>query len=112
MAIRHAVPGEVIDVRPLGKDFETPQTRTLFKTKDMEVIRLVLRKGKDIATHSVPGEITVHYFEGRATLTASGRACELTPGTMLFLNSGEPHSVQAAEDSSLLVTILLPGNAP
>src|SRR4029078_9866244 len=100
MAIHHAAPGEIIGVRPLGDDFETAQTKTLFKTKDMEVIRLVLPKGKELATHSAPGEITVQCIEGRASFSASGRSCELLPVTLLYLNSGEPHSVQAAEDTS------------
>jgi quercetin dioxygenase-like cupin family protein len=112
MAIHHAAPGEVIDVGPLGENIGTAQTRTLLKTKAMEVIRLVLRKGKEIATHSAPGEITVVCVEGRATLLVSSGACALTPGSMLYLNAGEPHAVHAAEDSSLLVTILLPSNAP
>lgn len=107
MAIPHAAPGEVIDVRPLGEAIETAQTRTLVKTNAMEVIRLVLRKGKEIATHSAPGEITVHCVEGKVTITSAGKSCELTTGTMLYLASGEPHSVHASEDSTLLVTILL-----
>jgi quercetin dioxygenase-like cupin family protein len=74
----------------------------------MEVIRLVLRKGKEIATHSAPGENTVHCIEGKVTFTSAGKSCELTTGTMLYLAAGEPHSVQASENATLLVTILLP----
>ena len=107
MAIHHAAPGEVIDIRPLGENVTTERTKTLVKTKDMEVIRLVLPKGKDIPTHTAPGEITVQCIEGRAIFSASGKNYELIPGKMLYLNSGEPHSVHAEENSSLLVTILL-----
>jgi len=109
MAIHHAVPGELIDVRPLGNAWATAQTKTLLKTKEMEVIRLVLPKGKELATHAAPGEITVQCIEGRASFSNSGRSCELLPGTMLYLGAGEPHSVLATEDCSLLVTILLHG---
>ena len=108
MAIPHAAPGEVIDVRPLGEAIESAQTRTLFKTNAMEVIRLVLRKGKEIATHSAPGEITVHCLEGTVAFKSPGKSCDLKTGTMLYLAAGEPHSVQAAENATLLVTILLP----
>ena len=41
---------------------------------------------------------------------ACGRSCGPIPGTVLCLNSGEPHSVHAAEGSSLPVTSLLPRN--
>jgi quercetin dioxygenase-like cupin family protein len=108
MAIPHAAPGEVIDVGPLGSDLESTHTKTLIKTNDLEVIRLVLPKGKSIATHSAPGEITVHCIEGKATLATAGKSAALSPGTMLYLSSGEPHSVAAAENSTLLVTIVLP----
>lgn len=107
MAIPHAAPGEVIDVRPLGEAIASAQTRTLFKTNALEVIRLVLRTGKEIATHSAPGEITVHCVEGKATVALADKSCELNAGTMLYLAAGEPHSVHASEDSTLLVTILL-----
>lgn len=33
---------------------------------------------------------------------------ELESGSLLYLNANEPHSVRAVEDSSLLLTILLP----
>jgi quercetin dioxygenase-like cupin family protein len=107
MAIPHAVAGEVIDVGPLGSNLESNHTRTLIKTHDLEVIRLVLPKGKSIATHSAPCEITVHCIEGQATLATSGKSAVLSAGTMLYLNAGEPHSVLASESSTLLVTMVL-----
>lgn len=107
MAIHHAQPGELIDIRPLGPSLTTTPTKTLIKSKELEVIRLVLRKGKDIPSHSAPGEITVQCIDGRASFSAAGQSRVLTPGTMLYLSAGEPHSVHAEEDSSLLITILL-----
>jgi hypothetical protein len=46
MAILHAVPGEVMDVRPLRAVIATTTTRTLVKTKAIDVIRLVLPAGR------------------------------------------------------------------
>jgi len=37
---------------------------------------------------------------------------ELDAGQMLVLAAGEPHSVVGLEDSSVLVTKLLPANPP
>jgi len=107
MAIHHAAPGEVIDVRPLGEKLASAQTSTLLKTNSLEVIRLVLPQGKEIATHAVSGEITLHCIEGKAAIASTGKACELVSGSMLYLTAGDPHSVRAVEDSTLLVTILL-----
>ena len=43
MAIPHAQPGEVIDIRPLGARLKESVTSTLIKTETLEVLRLVLR---------------------------------------------------------------------
>lgn len=107
MAIPHAQPGDVIDVRPLGPALAPAQTRTLFKTANLEVVRLVMAAGKQIAEHRAPGEITVQCLEGRIAFTALGRPQELTAGQLLYLPAGEPHSVRCIEDASFVLTILL-----
>lgn len=107
MAISHAKPAEVIDIRPLGTDLKSGQTATLIKTGSLEVIRLVLPAGKEIAPHSVPGEITVQCLEGNVAFWTGKSECELSAGKLLYLAESCEHSVRAVEDSSLLVTILL-----
>jgi quercetin dioxygenase-like cupin family protein len=107
MAIPHANPGDVIDVRPLGAALATTKTSTLFKTERIEVVRLVMAAGKEITQHKAPGEITVHCLEGRIAFTALGKTQELTAGQLLYLGPGEPHSVKCVEGASFLLTILL-----
>jgi quercetin dioxygenase-like cupin family protein len=107
MAIPHATPGQVIDVRPLGPALRQSLTTTLIKTARLEVIRLVLPAGKDIPPHKVAGEITVQCLEGRVAFTALGRTQELAAGQMLYLPGHELHALRGLEDASVLVTILL-----
>lgn len=107
MALPHARPGEVIDVRPWGPSLATARTATLIKTDRLEVVRLVMAAGKSIAEHKAPGEITIHCLEGRIALTALGQTCELTAGQLVYLHAAEPHSVACLEDASFLLTILL-----
>ena len=107
MAISHAQPGEVIDVRPLGSALATAKTATLFKTDRIEIVRLVMTAGKEIAEHKAPGQITVHCLEGKIAFTALGQTRELAAGQLLYLGAGEPHSVRCVEDTSFLLTILL-----
>lgn len=107
MAIPHAQPGEVIDVLPLGSALATAKTSTLLKTERVEIIRLVMVAGKVLSEHKARGEITVHCLEGKLAFTALGQTHELTAGQLLYLPSGEPHSVQCLEDASFLLTILL-----
>lgn len=107
MAIPHASPGDVIDVRPLGSELSSNKTHTLVKTDNFEVVRLVMDAGKEIAEHKAPGEITVQCLEGKIAFTAVGKTEELAAGQLLYLNAGEPHSVRCIEDASFLLTILL-----
>ncbi|WP_439629420.1 cupin domain-containing protein [Gemmata sp.] len=107
MAVAHARPGEVIDVRPLGPALATASTGTLLKTEKVEVIRLVMAAGKALAEHKARGEITVQCLEGKIAFTALGRTHDLAAGQMLYLPAGEPHSVRCLEDASLLLTVVL-----
>jgi quercetin dioxygenase-like cupin family protein len=107
MAIPHANPGDVIDVRPLGPALAGTKTHTLVKADKFEVVRLVMVAGKELAEHKAPGEITVQCLEGKIAFTTLGKTEELAAGQMLYLNAGEPHSVRCIEDASFLLTILL-----
>lgn len=107
MAIPHAKPGEVIDVRPLGPKLGDAQTTTLIKTDSIEVIRLVVPVGKEIPTHNVPGEITVQCLEGRVAFQTPDGDREMQGGSLLYLEGSHEHAVRAIDDASLLITIQL-----
>jgi quercetin dioxygenase-like cupin family protein len=108
MAIPHAKPGEVVDVRPLASALASAQTKTLLRAEQVEVIRLVVPVGKQIDEHKAKGEIVVQCLEGRVAFTAFGKTHNLEAGKLLYLPTGEPHSVKGIENASLLLTVLLP----
>jgi quercetin dioxygenase-like cupin family protein len=108
MAIPHARPGEAIDVHALTGTLALSKSTTLIKTPYIEVICMVLPAGKVLSEHKAPGEITVQCLEGRMTVRTMGQEKELQSGSMLFLSAQEPHSLQAIEDSSFLLTLVLP----
>lgn len=106
MAIPHAQPGDVIDVRPLVDTLAASRTKTLIKTPHVEVIRMVLPAGKILSEHKAVGEIIVQCVEGDITFTTMGEPKKLQAGDMLYLAAGEPHALEANEDSSFLLTIV------
>ena len=79
MAIPHAQSGQVIDVGPLGPSLADKRTVALFKTDDLEVMRLVLTAGKSLPPHKVAGEITIHCMEGRIDVTLKAKAGSCMP---------------------------------
>lgn len=107
MAIEHALPGQAIDVQPLGRNLSTERTTALFKSNDLEVMRLVLLAGKSLPPHKVPGEITIQCIEGALDVTAEGRNRILRAGNLLYLPGNVVHGVTALEDASALVTVAL-----
>ena len=107
MAIPHAKPGEVVDMRPLGSALSSKSTWTIVKTDSLEVIRIVMSAGKELPAHKVPGEITVLCLEGEVEFGVGNLKRELTAGQFLYLAGDSEHSLRARQDSSVLVTILL-----
>ncbi|HSC87737.1 MAG TPA: cupin domain-containing protein [Polyangiaceae bacterium] len=109
MAIQHALPGQVVDVKPFGDRIAREKTFVVFKSKDLEVLRLVLQAGHSVPEHSVSGEITVQCIEGSIDFTVGGQSHVLHAGQLLYVQGGAKHSVAALEDASVLVTIALRG---
>ena len=107
MALPHAQPLDIIDVRPLGIGLRESVTTSLIKTPTLQLMRLVLQAGQALPEHHVAGAISVHCLEGEANVTTPLRTCHLLAGQLVVLEGGEPHAVLAVTDASLLVTVLL-----
>ncbi len=107
MAIHHAEPGEVIDIRPLGSRLAQAVTTTLAKSDQLEIIQLILPARKQIPLHKFGCPITVQCLEGRIEFQVFGQWQTLEAGQMLFLTGGEMHAVKSLEDSSVLIAIHL-----
>ncbi len=107
MALPHAQPLDIIDVRPLGAGLLDAVTTSLLKTQALQLMRLVLPAGQGLPEHSVPGAITVQCLEGETVLTTPSRTCNLSAGQLVVLDGSEPHALKATTNSTLLVTILL-----
>ena len=111
MAMPHAVAGQPVDVQPLGAALRSARTTALFKSHDLEVMRIVLLAGKRVPPHAVPGEITLQCLEGSVDVTAGDAADSkthrLTAGQLLYLAGGVLHGLIGIEDASVLVTIAL-----
>ena len=107
MAQHHAASGDIIDVRPLGSAWDDHVTTAFFKSDQLELVRLLLPRGKLMQEHQVAGEITVMCIEGLIEFTAHGRKQQMAAGHLIHLAAGEPHSLHALADTTALLTICL-----
>jgi len=107
MALAHAQSGEPVDVRPLGAQLAGAQSVALFKSQDLEVMRVVLPQGKTMPSHSVRGEVTLQCLEGEVDIRLPDSVRPLQAGQLMYLGCGVAHALQARSDASLLLTIAL-----
>jgi quercetin dioxygenase-like cupin family protein len=107
MALQHAASGDKIALARGDDDIAYFTSVALAKTPHMELIRMVLPKERPMPVHKVDGEVTLQCLEGEIAVAAHGRSITLTPGEMLYLSGGVPHSISAVQDAVALMTILL-----
>lgn len=107
MATPRTLPGEPVDVGPLGDRLHETQTRALFKSRDLEVMWLVLPSGKGLPPHKVAGELTIQCIEGVIDVTVDGAQRQLNAGQLLYLPGDVVHDLTARVDASALVTVVV-----
>ena len=107
MALSHASSGQIVDILSTDGTLPSAKSFALFKSEQLEVMRVVLPAGKAFPPHRVAGEITVQCLEGRIDFSVDGQSQELRSGQLLHLEGGVLHGLVGIEDSSALVTIVL-----
>jgi quercetin dioxygenase-like cupin family protein len=83
--------------------------KTLVKYDDLRIALTALKSGRRIAEHQTEARISIQTFVGHLQVRAEGRTFSLPAGTLLALDRGLPHEVEALEDSAFLLTIAWPG---
>ena len=106
MALKHAEPGEVVDLRPLGERLAESRTHAIVRTESFEAIRLVLPARTEIGSHRLSGRIMLHCIEGAVEIGFPQGARRLGAGDWIYLEGQADHSLHAVADASLLMTVL------
>jgi quercetin dioxygenase-like cupin family protein len=86
--------------------------RTIVRAEDLRVVLIAMRAGAHIAEHVAQATAAIQVVSGRVRIRLprlarqhEDRFEELSPGRLLAMERGLAHSVEALEDSALLVTI-------
>jgi quercetin dioxygenase-like cupin family protein len=80
---------------------------SLVKDYGLNVMLMRLKRGARLHEHHTKGPLTVQVISGLVKLVAAGTPNEVAAGSMLALDRDIPHSVEALEDSALLLTTAL-----
>jgi quercetin dioxygenase-like cupin family protein len=78
---------------------------SLVKGEGINVALMMLKKGAKLQEHHTRGPITVQVIEGRINFVAKEKTQLVTAGMIVALDRGIAHSVEALEESSLVLTV-------
>jgi quercetin dioxygenase-like cupin family protein len=70
---------------------------------------IALVAGRELSEHENPGEATVHVLQGRVRLNGDGHGWEGSAGDLLIVPTAR-HSLEALEDSVVLLTVAKTGS--
>ena len=86
--------------------------RTIVRADDLRVVLIAIRAGGHITEHVAQATAAIQVVSGRVRIRLprlarqrEDRLEELLPGRLLAMEGGLAHSVEALEDSALLVTL-------
>jgi quercetin dioxygenase-like cupin family protein len=78
---------------------------TLVKEGGLSVVLAHLHAGASLDEHAAPGAATVQVLDGRVRVRIGDETVEAPGGRLVAFNAGVRHSVEALEDSTLLLTL-------
>lgn len=79
----------------------------LAKNQGVTMILFSFDKGKEIPTHTAPGDAFVTCLDGKGKIILNGKEHILNEGDYIVMPAKEPHSVHALEKFKMLLTIVM-----
>jgi quercetin dioxygenase-like cupin family protein len=78
---------------------------SLVRGDGINVALMLLKTGATLQEHHTKAPISVHLLEGRINFVANDQPHLLTSGMLLALDRAIAHSIEALEDSALILTV-------
>jgi quercetin dioxygenase-like cupin family protein len=79
--------------------------RTLVREHGLRIVLIVMKSGSTIAEHQSQGAVSIQTIAGDVRVVFAGRTVDLPAGQLSVLAPTLPHAVEAAADSTLLLTL-------
>jgi len=96
-------------IADVAEGVEIPGDGTLSKKLVEAPVRVVLfafDEGQELTEHSTPRRVIIQVERGYLRIDVDGSTHEARPGSWLYMEPNEPHSVLAVEPSIMLLTML------
>ncbi len=73
----------------------------------LRLLLFTFEPGGRLPEHRAPGHVVIHCLRGELAVEANASRHQLRGGEVLVLEPGVPHSVEAAVESEMLLTVCL-----
>ncbi|MDJ0337371.1 cupin domain-containing protein [Cryobacterium sp. PH31-O1] len=83
-----------------------PHHTKVLSAPGVRVVVLTFEAGHVLKEHQAPKDLLMQALAGRLRITADSKVHELAPGALLRLEAGLPHTVEALEESRLMLTMI------
>ncbi len=93
----------LIGIAPIS--VERFQIQRAFQGTGAKVVRLSFVEGQVMREHSTNAPLIVQLLDGRIDFRIAGETIEMTRGTILHVEPGELHELEARADSHVLLTL-------
>jgi quercetin dioxygenase-like cupin family protein len=78
---------------------------SLVKGDGINVALMLLKAGAKLQEHHTRAPITLQVIDGRINFVANGKTQAVTTGMLVALDRGIEHSVEALEESAIVLTV-------
>jgi quercetin dioxygenase-like cupin family protein len=81
-------------------------SRTLAQNDSLSLTLFAFDQGEGLSTHAAPGDAMVQVLDGEASLTIGGKEVVAKSGEIVVMPADVPHSVNAAKQFKMLLTVV------
>ena len=79
--------------------------KSLAKHQDMTIVLIAMKRDTRIKEHLTEGAVSIQVLAGRIAVHVGTKTIDAPAGSLLALDRGLPHDVQALDDSSFVLSV-------
>jgi len=91
---------------PVSVAADSIVSRTLYNGDDARVILFVFAPGQELSEHTASRPALIHILEGSGTIGLGDKTFDATPGLLVRMAPGLPHSIVAGTELRMLLYLL------
>ena len=81
-------------------------SKVVHRDADLDVTVFGFDTGEGLTEHTAARPAIIQVISGRLRFTVEGEEVDAAPGTWIHMDAGTPHSLEAADPTVMLLTLL------